>query len=67
MRVVRTPEGKFVCDPSGKLNGRGAYVCRDPKCAAAARKSKAFERSFSCRVGADVYDELEAAVADAEG
>ena len=25
-RLVRTPEG-VVIDPSGKLNGRGAYVC----------------------------------------
>jgi predicted RNA-binding protein YlxR (DUF448 family) len=25
-RVVRTPEGVFV-DPTGKMNGRGAYVC----------------------------------------
>ena len=32
IRVVRTPEGKVVLDPSGKTNGRGAYLCREAHC-----------------------------------
>ena len=28
-RIVRTPEGDIVFDKTGKLNGRGAYVCKD--------------------------------------
>jgi hypothetical protein len=28
-RVVRTPDGQVRLDASGKLNGRGAYVCAD--------------------------------------
>ena len=30
-RFVRTPEGVFV-DPTGKQNGRGAYVCDNAAC-----------------------------------
>lgn len=30
-RIVRTDEGALV-DPSGKLNGRGAYLCANPEC-----------------------------------
>ena len=30
-RLVRTIDGVQV-DPTGKLNGRGAYVCDDPAC-----------------------------------
>jgi predicted RNA-binding protein YlxR (DUF448 family) len=30
-RIVRTEHGVQV-DPSGKLNGRGAYVCDKPSC-----------------------------------
>jgi len=26
-RIVRTPDGEIRLDASGKLNGRGAYVC----------------------------------------
>lgn len=32
IRVVRTPEGKVIVDPTGKANGRGAYVCRNANC-----------------------------------
>ncbi len=33
VRVVRTPTGEVKVDPTGKLSGRGAYVCPDPQCA----------------------------------
>ncbi len=32
IRVVRTPEGRLLVDPTGKANGRGAYLCRDVHC-----------------------------------
>lgn len=32
IRVIRTPEGKVVVDPTGKANGRGAYLCRQASC-----------------------------------
>ncbi len=31
-RIVRTPEGDVRIDPTGKLNGRGAYVCEKAGC-----------------------------------
>ena len=27
LRLVRNPEGEICFDPTGKMNGRGAYVC----------------------------------------
>ena len=33
LRLVRTKEQKVVLDLSGKLAGRGAYVCRSIECA----------------------------------
>lgn len=32
LRIVRTPEGEVVVDPSGKMSGRGAYICSSPEC-----------------------------------
>ena len=32
VRIVRTPEGKVTVDPTGKANGRGAYLCRKAEC-----------------------------------
>lgn len=31
-RVVRQPDGTVVVDKSGKLNGRGAYLCERERC-----------------------------------
>jgi len=32
LRVVMTPDGEVVYDPTGKLAGRGAYLCRNEEC-----------------------------------
>ena len=32
LRIVRTPEGRVLLDPSGKSNGRGAYIHRSRQC-----------------------------------
>jgi len=32
VRVVRTPEGRAEVDPTGKRNGRGAYIHRSRTC-----------------------------------
>ncbi|HAX26093.1 MAG TPA: DUF448 domain-containing protein, partial [Chloroflexi bacterium] len=32
VRLVRTPEGTVEVDPTGKRNGRGAYLCRRRSC-----------------------------------
>lgn len=31
-RVVRTPDSGVLIDPTGKRNGRGAYLCDQPAC-----------------------------------
>ncbi|MGQ9889261.1 MAG: YlxR family protein [Aggregatilineales bacterium] len=44
-RLVRTAEG-VVVDPSGKLNGRGAYLCDQEACWARALNSDALDRAL---------------------
>ena len=41
LRVVVTPEGDVVYDPTGKLAGRGAYLCRNEECITAELKKAA--------------------------
>ena len=62
LRVVRTPEGKLAVDPTGKANGRGAYLKKDPAAVAAARKNKALERSLEVTVPEEFWEVLEQAV-----
>ena len=59
IRVVRTPEGAVCLDFSGKLNGRGAYVCPDPECLKKARKAKSLERCLEAQIPEAVYDRME--------
>ena len=46
VRLVRTAEGQVVVDTSGKLRGRGAYLCHNPACWEAAIKRRALERAL---------------------
>ena len=59
IRVVRTPEGEVCLDFSGKLNGRGSYLCPDPECLKKAQKAKSLERSLEVPIPQEVYDRLE--------
>lgn len=58
VRVVRTPEGEVLLDPTGKKNGRGAYICKNIDCFQRARRAKRFERAFECTVSDEVYDAI---------
>ena len=59
IRVIKTPEGTFMLDATGKKNGRGAYVCPSEECLQLARNNKGLERSFKQAIPAEVYESLE--------
>jgi len=59
IRVVRCTDGSVCLDFSGKLNGRGAYLCNDVACLQKAQKSKALERSLEVPIPEEVYDRLQ--------
>ena len=58
IRVVRLTDGSVSLDFSGKLNGRGAYICPDPECLKKAQKTKALERALEVPIPQEVYDRL---------
>lgn len=59
IRVVKSPEGEIALDRTGRLPGRGAYVCPNPECLQKARKTRRLERVFSSAIPEEVYDALE--------
>ena len=59
LRVVRTPEGTVALDFKGRMNGRGAYICKDLACLKKARKSGRIARSLECEIPEEVYDTME--------
>lgn len=59
IRVIRTQEGEFSLDATGKKNGRGAYICPSGECLKKAVKSRGLERSFKQAIPPEVYEALE--------
>ena len=57
IRIVKTDEG-FKFDKTGKLNGRGAYICNDSKCRELLFKNKLLSKTFKCNVSSDEYNSL---------
>ncbi len=58
IRIVRTPEGEIKTDLKGKMNGRGAYLCKDSECLAKAFKNKGLERALGVAVPEDIIARL---------
>lgn len=59
IRVIRTSEGEFLLDATGRKNGRGAYLCPNSDCLAKAVKNTGLERSFKQAIPKEVYEALE--------
>lgn len=66
IRVIRTAEGEFVLDATGKKNGRGAYVCPSRECLEKAVKNRGLERSFKQAIPKEVYESLEKEMVEIE-
>ena len=50
VRIVRTPDGTVVVDDTGRLAGRGAYVCRTAACLTIANTRGALSRALETTV-----------------
>ena len=59
LRVVRTTDGTVSLDFSGKLGGRGAYVCPDVACLKKALKSRSLDRALEVTIPEEVITRLE--------
>jgi predicted RNA-binding protein YlxR (DUF448 family) len=63
VRVVRTPDGRVVIDPTGRQPGRGAYLCDDPACRRAALQRGALGRALASPVPEELRESLLAGTA----
>ena len=63
LRIVSV-DGVVVIDPTGKREGRGAYITPDADMIKKARKRNAFAKSLRMKVDEAIYDELIEMVCD---
>ncbi|MGB4505150.1 MAG: YlxR family protein [Syntrophaceticus sp.] len=62
IRIVRTPDYQIKIDTTGKMSGRGAYICRRMECLSAALAGKKLERALRIELPQDIIVALEKAI-----
>ena len=58
IRIVKTKDGVFSLDRTGKVSGRGAYLCDADACALKIINKKLLSRAFETEVPLEVYESL---------
>ena len=58
VRIVRLPDGQVVLDPTGRVAGRGAYLCADGSCWQAALDKNIIARALRVALPDDVRKHL---------
>lgn len=59
LRVVKNAAGEIHLDFSGKMAGRGAYVCDNAACVKKIGKQKLLHKTFHLDVGEEIYKAIE--------
>lgn len=58
IRVVRNKEGDVFVDPTGKMNGRGAYLKRSLEAIEIAQKKDVLKKSLNVDIPDSIFEEL---------
>lgn len=58
IRVVKNKEGDVFVDPTGKQNGRGAYLKKSEEAIVLAKKKGVLNRTLGIEVPDEIYEEL---------
>jgi predicted RNA-binding protein YlxR (DUF448 family) len=58
VRIVRQNEGEIHVDPTGRMNGRGAYLHPKSECLQKAKKKNSLERALGSAIPEEVYGRL---------
>lgn len=58
VRIVRTPEGEVLVDPTGKKSGRGTYTCPNPECLESAFAGSLLDKALEIKVTPEIRERL---------
>lgn len=59
LRIVRNKEGIISIDETGKMNGRGAYICKNIECIQKSIKNRSLNKSLKSNISTEIYQEIE--------
>lgn len=58
LRIVKSKDGVIEVDPTGKKNGRGAYICKNEECLNKVIKTNRLSRIFETTIDPEVYENI---------
>jgi len=58
IRIVRNKEGEIFVDPTGKMNGRGAYLKRSLEAIEIAQKKGVLKKALNVDIPESIFEEL---------
>ena len=64
IRIVKNKEGEINVDRTGKMQGRGAYICDNIDCLEKLIKTKRLEKIFETKISNEIYEKLRGVILD---
>ena len=64
IRIVKNKDNEIKVDKTGKMAGRGAYICDDINCLEKVVKSKRLERVLDTKIPEEIYESLRGVILD---
>ena len=56
VRIVKNKENEINVDRTGKLDGRGAYICDNIECLEKVIKTKRLEKALDIKISQEIYE-----------
>lgn len=64
IRIVKNKDNEINIDRTGKMPGRGAYICDNIECLEKLKKSKRLEKVFETKISDEIYEKLRGVILD---
>ena len=64
IRIVKNKDNEINIDRTGKMPGRGAYICDDIQCLEKLIKTKRLEKVFDMKISNEIYEKLRGVILD---
>ena len=64
IRIVKNKENQLNVDKTGKMQGRGAYICNNIDCLEKVIKTNRLERVLETKISKDFYNSLRGVIID---
>ena len=58
IRIVKNKDNEIKVDKTGKMQGRGAYICNDVNCLEKVIKNKRLEKVLETKISQEIYENV---------